>query len=273
MSAQNDQPPRGFSCVGLVQPKNPHNIGSVLRAAHAFGAASVMVEGARYRREGTDTSAAYAVLPLLHVPNIRDVIPFDCIPVAVELTDGATSLVDYQHPARALYIFGAEDHTLGRKHLSWCRDKIYVPTAICLNLAACVNVVLFDRMAKGVRATQAPGAVDAKRGHAEATAWLRASLRDMPPEVTSISIGGLPGDPTQLVLRATIEKGSLHERYPVDPPVLTDDKAIVAARRALSALDGALADCGASFGLVLRYNEWLTAMRVDAAQSAQITPG
>ena len=62
--------------------------------------------------------------------------------------EGATSLVDYIHPERAFYIFGAEDATLGERVLSRCRDVIYVPTSGCMNLAATVNVVLYDRMAK-----------------------------------------------------------------------------------------------------------------------------
>ena len=32
--------------------------------------------------------------------------------------------------------------------LSWCRDVVYIPTNGCMNLAACVNVVLYDRLSK-----------------------------------------------------------------------------------------------------------------------------
>lgn len=142
---------RGFACIGLVQPKTAANIGAALRAAHAFGAASVAVEGARYKRHPMDTSAAYGALPLLHCDDMRDVVPFDCVPVAVELVESAVSLVEYVHPTRAFYVFGAEDHTLGQRTLSWCRDVVYVPTSICLNLAMCVNVVLYDRAAKARR--------------------------------------------------------------------------------------------------------------------------
>ena len=148
--------PRGFACIGLVQPKTPANIGSVLRAAHAFGAASVTIEGTRYRRHPTDTSAAYGVLPLLHCDDMHGAIPFDCVPVAVELVDGAVSLVEYVHPPRAFYVFGAEDHTLSKRTLSWCRDVVQIPTAICLHLAATVNVVLYDRAAKALRSGGVP---------------------------------------------------------------------------------------------------------------------
>jgi len=137
-----------YACVGLSNPKNIHNIGSVLRAAGCFKVDLVAISGMRYRRAGTDTMAAYKHLPLLQVNDLHGVIPYDCIPVAVELVERATSLLSYKHPDRAFYIFGAEDATLGEKTLSWCRDVIYIPTNGCLNLAACVNVVLYDRLAK-----------------------------------------------------------------------------------------------------------------------------
>ena len=84
----------------------------------------------------------------LHVDNLKSVIPFDFVPIAVDLIEGATSLIEYEHPQRAFYIFGAEDATLGTRITSWCRDIIYVPTNRCMNLAAAVNVILYDRMAK-----------------------------------------------------------------------------------------------------------------------------
>lgn len=45
-------------------------------------------------------------------------------------------------------ISGAEDATLGKRITDKCRDVVYVPTTGCMNLAATVNVVLYDRMAK-----------------------------------------------------------------------------------------------------------------------------
>jgi tRNA C32,U32 (ribose-2'-O)-methylase TrmJ len=92
--------------------------------------------------------AHYRPFPLFRVIDLHDVVPFDCVPVAIELIDGAQSLVDYEHPERAMYVFGPEDGTLGQKVLGWCRDVVYVPTARCMNLAATVNVVLYDRLAK-----------------------------------------------------------------------------------------------------------------------------
>jgi tRNA(Leu) C34 or U34 (ribose-2'-O)-methylase TrmL len=95
-------------------------------------------------------------LPLLETEDLKEMIPYDCVPVAVELIDGATPLPAYEHPVRAFYVFGAEDATLGKRTLDWCRDKIYIPTNGCMNLAATVNVVMYDRLSKKKGPYKAP---------------------------------------------------------------------------------------------------------------------
>ena len=139
---------RGFSCIGLDNPKSPLNVGSALRAAGIYGSAMVITSGQRYTRAPTDTMKHYRHLPLVHAVDLHEAIPFDCVPVAVDLVPGAKALHEYKHPERAFYVFGAEDATLGKRTLFWCRDKIYIPTNGCMNLAACVNVVLYDRCVK-----------------------------------------------------------------------------------------------------------------------------
>lgn len=143
--------PRGYAAIGLNQPKTPANVGSVLRAAHCYGAALVVTSGQRYTRAPTDPQAAYRHLPLVQCADLHDAIPFDCVPVAVDLIEGATPLNKYQHPERAFYVFGPEDGTLGPSITSWCRDTVYVPTRYCMNLAATVNVILYDRMVKQMK--------------------------------------------------------------------------------------------------------------------------
>jgi len=139
---------RGYSVVGLDNPKNPINLGAVMRAVGVYGASALYYTGKRTKPGNTDTRKEYRNIPLVNVENLKEVIPYDCVPVAVDLVETAVSLVDYVHPERAFYIFGAEDGTLGGRILSWCRDAVYVPTNGCMNLAACVNVVLYDRLSK-----------------------------------------------------------------------------------------------------------------------------
>ena len=107
----------------------------------------VATSGGRYKRCATDTMAAFKQIPLIQVDDLHAVVPFDCVPVAVELLPDSIPLDRYEHPNRAFYVFGAEDGTLGKSVLSWCRDVVSIPAG-CLNLAAAVNVVLYDRTAK-----------------------------------------------------------------------------------------------------------------------------
>lgn len=138
---------RGFAAVGLFRPKYDSNVGGAVRAAMCFDAKLIAVEGARYRRELTDTPRVHKSIPIVQ-GKLQDLVPFDCVPVAVDLVEDAVSLHSYTHPIRAFYVFGPEDGTLGRQCLDWCRDRVYVPCNGCLNLAAAVNVVLYDRSKK-----------------------------------------------------------------------------------------------------------------------------
>jgi len=119
-----------------------------MRAAGCYGAAMVAMSGHRMRKVPTDVKKQWRMTPVIETEDLRLVIPYDCVPVAIDLVSGARSLVSYVHPVRAFYIFGAEDATLGERVLSWCRDVVYVPTHGCMNLAATANVVLYDRMNK-----------------------------------------------------------------------------------------------------------------------------
>jgi len=143
---------RGYAAIGLHRPKFSLNVGSVIRAAHVYGAALVVTSGQRYTRAQTDVSKGYRHIPLQHADDLHAAIPFDCVPVAIDLIDGAKPLHSYTHPERAFYILGPEDGTLGRAVTAWCRDVVYVATpGHCMNLAAAANVVLYDRLAKRLR--------------------------------------------------------------------------------------------------------------------------
>jgi tRNA(Leu) C34 or U34 (ribose-2'-O)-methylase TrmL len=143
---------KSYACIGLYNPKSPENVGSVMRAAGCYGANSVFYTGERYDKAKpfyTDTYKAYESLPLIGVDDLQSVVPFGCVPVAVDIIEGAKPLPSYKHPARAFYIFGPEDGTLRKEITNFCSDTIYVPSNGSMNLAAAVNVILYDRMAKG----------------------------------------------------------------------------------------------------------------------------
>ena len=140
---------RGYAALGLVGPKNPINVGHVLRAARCYDAGLVVVEPRNGKmRSATDTHKAWRHIPTLRVDDLMEHIPFDCRPVAVEFTDDAQDLRTFEHPQRAFYIFGPEDGSIPKRVLERCWATVKVPTALCMNLAATANVVLYDRLLK-----------------------------------------------------------------------------------------------------------------------------
>jgi tRNA(Leu) C34 or U34 (ribose-2'-O)-methylase TrmL len=139
---------RGYAAVALFNPKNRDNVGSALRAVGCYDAAMLVVQGKRYVRSVLDVNDQWKHTPLIMTENVMDNIPHGCVPVAIEFVDTAKSLVDYVHPERAYYIFGPEDGSIPKEVMKLCRDVVYVPTSLCMNLAATVNVVLYDRLSK-----------------------------------------------------------------------------------------------------------------------------
>jgi len=139
---------RGYSAIGLYHPKTPANVGSAMRGAYAFSSKLFLIQGKRYKKSCTDTPQGWKHIPLIETDNLFDAIPYSCVPVGVDLIEGARPLQSYIHPERAVYIFGPEDGTLPPSIYSKCRDIISIPTTICLNLAATVNIVLYDRLVK-----------------------------------------------------------------------------------------------------------------------------
>jgi len=137
--------------IGLIRPKSPTNVGAVMRAAGCFQASAVFYTGDRYDRAArfnTDTKSKTLSIPLTGVENLLDSVPNNAHIVCVELVEGAISLPDFQHPENAFYIFGPEDGTISQEIVDRADSVVYIPTSGCLNLAATVNVVLYDRIAK-----------------------------------------------------------------------------------------------------------------------------
>ncbi|WP_218353077.1 RNA methyltransferase [Alteromonas lipotrueiana] len=151
MSSLPDSTVNTVYSIGLSNPKSAVNVASVLRAAGCYGASSVFYTGERYRRAkefNADTKAMHKLIPTIGVDSLAQVIPAGATTVAVELVEGAQPLPAYQHPANAFYVFGPEDGSLSQHDLQWCDEVVYIPTKGCMNLAATVNVVLYDRLAK-----------------------------------------------------------------------------------------------------------------------------
>ncbi|KJG14157.1 23S rRNA methyltransferase [Photobacterium iliopiscarium] len=137
--------------IGLSNPKSPTNIGAVLRAAGCYKADAVIYTGTRYDKAAkfqTDTKKMAQTIPLSGVESMLDNLPKDMKIVCVDFAEGATLLPHFQHPDKAIYIFGPEDGSISQDVADRADHVVYVPTVGCMNLAASVNVVLYDRLAK-----------------------------------------------------------------------------------------------------------------------------
>jgi len=127
-------------------------MGSILRAAGCYQAQSIRYTGERYARAkafSTDTKNVHLNIPVNQVPKVIDpIIDKHLTKVAIELVEGATPLPLFKHPEEALYIFGPEDGSIEQDVIDQCDHVVYIPTVGCMNLAATVNVLLYDRLAK-----------------------------------------------------------------------------------------------------------------------------
>lgn len=158
--------------IGLVNPKTPINVGGIMRASGCYGVDGVFYTGRRYElaaRSGplqynADTKNAGERIPLTGVASLLAAIPADTQLICVDLVVGATPLPDFVHPPKAFYVFGPEDGTIGQEIIDKADAVVYVPTVGCMNLAASVNVLLYDRLAKSHRG--APDLLPRKSGDA-----------------------------------------------------------------------------------------------------------
>lgn len=140
-----------FAAIGLINPKNAENVGMVMRAAGCYAADKVFYTGERYNRARkffTDTKNAHTKIPLQGVDDLLAAVSDGVKIVAIELIEGATPLMEFEHPEQAFYVFGPEDGSVPQEVLNHCDQVVYIPTIGCMNLAMTVNVVLYDRMAK-----------------------------------------------------------------------------------------------------------------------------
>lgn len=140
---------KGYFGIALHYPQKGHNIGSAMRACGCFGAQFCIIQG-KFNKESADTKRMERQIPVWETEDIFQNIPYNCIPVAVDLIEGAQSLERFAHPSRAIYIFGSEGETLPKHIVDRCPIKLVIPSNGCLNLAASVNVVLYDRVAKSI---------------------------------------------------------------------------------------------------------------------------
>jgi len=152
--------------IAMVNPKYPHNVGGAVRAASSFGAKQVWFSGNRVsldpakhkskRLPREERMRGYQAVELRQSDYFFDQFEKDVVPVAIELRPNAESLVRFEHPEKALYVFGPEDGNVKSMHLRHCHKFVVIPMHHCSNLASAIYMVLYDRMCKRVLNGQDP---------------------------------------------------------------------------------------------------------------------
>ncbi|MGL0957467.1 TrmH family RNA methyltransferase [Vibrio vulnificus] len=94
------------------------------------------------------TQNSHERIDLLEMEDLTTNLDGDVKIVCVELVVGATALPHFAHPEKAIYLFGPEDGSLPQEVVDKAHHVVYIPTHGCMNLAATVNVVMYDRLAK-----------------------------------------------------------------------------------------------------------------------------
>src|SRR5215210_314259 len=141
--------------IVLIDPKYAHNVGMVVRLASCYGLKQVWFTGERvsldisYRKRlpREERMKGYADVEIINYD-----YPFEqfteVVPVAVEVRKNSESLHSFEHPPNAVYVFGPEDGSVAKPHIGHCHRFVVIPTRHCLNLAAAVATVLWDRQYK-----------------------------------------------------------------------------------------------------------------------------
>jgi tRNA(Leu) C34 or U34 (ribose-2'-O)-methylase TrmL len=153
--------------VVLIQPKYSHNVGQAVRIASCYGISQIWYSGTRVklvsageRLPREERMKGYADVTLVNDPDPLEALlraSPDATPVAIELRPGAEPLPTFEHPERAIYVFGPEDGSLRGPVLKRCHRFVVIPTAHCLNLATSIGTVLYDRAAKAGAALSVAG--------------------------------------------------------------------------------------------------------------------
>lgn len=142
--------------IALVNPKFARNVGAILRLASCYGIKQVWASGNRINEDPSigkrlpreERMRGYQEVDLIQYDRFLDMFSSDIIPVAIEVRENAEPLYTFEHPDKAVYVFGPEDGSIPKTYLQHCHRFVVIPTRHCLNLATAVATVLHDRAYK-----------------------------------------------------------------------------------------------------------------------------
>lgn len=140
---------RGYFGIGVEGISKAHNLGAVLRTAHAFDASFAFTIGANSRAldvRTTDTSRSHTHLPYYDWESLEDMsLPKGCELIGIELTDESIELPSFRHGLNCAYILGPEKGSLSEGARDRCSALVQIPTKFCLNVSLAAALTLYDR--------------------------------------------------------------------------------------------------------------------------------
>lgn len=131
-----------------------HNVGSLVRTAHAVAAEEVMLVGDReWNVEAARTAELYTtVTQLADLDEFRSHLADRCFNlVAVELDERAVNLFEAEYPERPCFLLGTEIGGVPQPLLCEAAMVVQIPQwglVPSLNLAVAGSIVLYDYLAK-----------------------------------------------------------------------------------------------------------------------------
>ena len=146
---------RGYTGIGIYNPKTADNMGTLWRSAYLYGVDFIFTIGERYKKQPTDTLKAVRRIPLFNFKtweDFKESIPKESELVLVE--QGGKPLQTIKHPTNAVYVLGAEDNGIPEEYLRGNRVVEIESSGISsLNVATAGTIILYDRFVKSLTPT------------------------------------------------------------------------------------------------------------------------
>lgn len=145
---------QGYFGIGIQHGKTPANLGTLWRSAQNLGASFIFTLGKRYAKQSSDTHNSVGAMPYFHYENFDDFyahLPKSAQLIGLEIDEQSVDLENFDHPRRAVYLLGAEDHGLTKNARERCHHLLKFQSRFSLNVAVAGSIVMYDRNTKGVK--------------------------------------------------------------------------------------------------------------------------
>lgn len=142
--------------VLLINPKNAYNVAGAQRSCSCWGIHQLWWTGSRVnfdkntkdRLPREERMKGYKDVELIQYDYPFDQFIDKPTVVSVELIPGSESLPTFEHPEKALYVFGPEDGSIDSTTRRHCHRFLSIPSYHCTNLSLAVGLILYDRFTK-----------------------------------------------------------------------------------------------------------------------------